>query len=106
MDTFGRLTEIARCSARDRDERLRVEVHEREPRALHLHHDPVTAAERVVDVGHLEVDGFDFARYERLGPLEAFPELPTHRLAADQLLVAAHRLARHPYISGRTAGGA
>ena len=75
-------------------ERLRVAVHQREPGALHLHHDPVAAAERVADVGQRE-----------LAPSSARPARTARAsrsccgtcrgtLAADQLLVAAHAARR------------
>src|SRR5512135_1328094 len=70
----------------------RVPVHHREPRALHLHHDPVPRAERVVHVVHREPERRRRARPERLGPRGAVPELPPHDVAPYQHLVSTHLL--------------
>jgi hypothetical protein len=52
--------EVGRLGAINIDERLWVAVHEREPGALHLHHDFVAAEESVIDVGQLEPNGGRF----------------------------------------------
>ena len=57
---------------------------------LHLHHDPMAGAERVVDVLHGERYRRRLARRERLRLLEAVAELAAHHVAAHQLLIAAH----------------
>ena len=44
----------------------------------------------MIDVRHLEADRGGLAGRERHGPLEALAELAAERLAADELLVAAH----------------
>ena len=62
----------------------------RKPAALNLHHDAMAGAEGVRDVGHGEGDAVGLAGLERHGLLEALAELAAERLAADQLLVAAH----------------
>src|SRR5688572_10677132 len=83
--------EVFRLGSRDIHEGLRVTVHQREPGALHLHHDPMTAAERVEDVGNLEFDFRDFARLKRLRLLEAVAKFSAEDIAPHELLVAAHR---------------
>ena len=70
---------------------LWVAVSQREPRALHLHHDAVAAAEGVIDVWHGEVDLFDFSRRERLRLFKAVAEFSAEWLASHQLLISPHR---------------
>src|SRR4051794_28945682 len=72
----------------------RVPVHQWEPRALDLHHDPVPRPERMADVRNRELDHIGRPWDERLGLREAFSELAAEWLAANQLLVSAHTDAR------------
>jgi uncharacterized protein len=48
---MGGYQQLIRVGRVDVAERLRVAVHQREPRRLHLHHQPVPGAQRVVHVG-------------------------------------------------------
>ena len=43
---------------------LWVPVHQGEPTALHLHHDAVSLAERMKDIGHRVLNLRDFARHK------------------------------------------
>jgi len=79
---FARLVNVAKL--------LRIAVHEREPGALHLHHDAMTAPEGVIRIRHDPFDFRHFSRFKRLGLREAVAELAPHGLASDQLLIAAH----------------
>src|SRR5437016_9462150 len=83
---FARLVNVAKF--------LRIAVHEREPRALHLHHDAMTASEGVIGIRQDPFDLRHFSRFKRLGLREAVAELAPHGFAADQLLIAAHLNAR------------
>src|SRR5579863_3014432 len=77
-----RLLELFRFGVGNIRERLGIAVGEREPRALHLDHDPVSAPERVVQVGHREVDVRDLARLEGRRFLPAVPEFGAEWFAA------------------------
>src|SRR5262245_10164680 len=66
IDPLGGLAEILRSGVIDVAERLRISVHKREPTALHLHHDAVTASKRVISVGHHPLDLCHLPRFERL----------------------------------------
>src|SRR5450830_166762 len=59
VDPLRRLLEVLGLGRRDVGDGLRVQVHQREPRALHLHHDAVAAPERMVDVTQVVVDRLD-----------------------------------------------
>ena len=83
-------SEILRLGIRNVGEGLRIAIGEREPRALHLHHDAMAAAESVEEIGHGEVDVRFLARRQWLGLLPALAELCAEGFAAQQLLVAAH----------------
>src|SRR5690348_7795381 len=69
---------------------LGIAVGQREPAALHLHHDAVAAAEGMADVGHGVIDFLHLAGRERLGFFVAVAEAAAHQLPAHELLVAAH----------------
>ena len=84
----GRL-EIVRAGLINIDERLRVAVEQREPRALDLHHQPVTRPEDVADVVERKHDPRRLIGHERHGLLEAVAELAAEHVAAHQLLIAA-----------------
>src|SRR5207247_1191445 len=81
VDPLRGLLEIGGGRARDVDERLRVAVHEGEPRALDVDHDAVPPAEGVAHVGHAESDRLRLAGFEGLRLLEAPAELPAEGLA-------------------------
>ena len=70
----------------------RIAVDQREPGALHLHHDPVPFPERVQDVHHLELDVRPRVRHQGLRFLEAVPELSAQHVASHELLIPCHRL--------------
>src|SRR5437764_554282 len=72
-------------------ERLRIAVDQWKPRALHLHHDLVPLAKAVMAPVQVDRVLVDLPHRDRLGLLEALAETGTHRLAADEELVAAHR---------------
>ena len=55
-----------------------------------MHHQPVSTAERVEDVRHVEGNRSPFSRFKRLGLLEAVSEAPSDHVATNQLLIAAH----------------
>ena len=64
----------------------------------------MATTERVVDVGHAEIDRLDLARCERLRLLETVAELAAQGIAAHQLLVAGHGKGRFLDIGARTVG--
>ena len=79
---------------------LRIAINQREPRTLDLNHHPMPAPERVINIGHLEVDrGWLIGRH-RLGLFKAVAELRAKRLAMHQLLITAHLLQRWPESAG------
>src|SRR5260221_11952613 len=49
IHALRRLPEILRFGVIDIAERLRIAIHQREPRALHVHHDPMPASEGVLE---------------------------------------------------------
>src|SRR5215468_259131 len=69
---------------------LRIAINQREPRTLDLNHHPMSAPERVINIGHLEVDRGWLIRRHRLGLFKAVAELSAKRLAVHQLLITAH----------------
>ncbi len=75
---LGRVVDVA--------EGLRVAVDDREPRALDLHHDPVTLAEAVELVAQVELDRRDRTGDEGLGLREAISELAAEHLAGEEHL--------------------
>jgi hypothetical protein len=79
---FPRLEDI-------RHEGLRVPVEEREPAALHLHHDPMPALEGVQHILQGKFDRRSLPRDESLRELITLAETAAEDLAADHLLVAA-----------------
>src|SRR5580700_10157658 len=79
INPLGSRTEIRRLGVRDVNEGLRIQVGEREPRALYLHHDAMSAAKGVVDIRHLEADLFLLSGNEGLGMFKALAELSAHR---------------------------
>src|ERR1035437_6179520 len=87
---FRSLLKILGLRIRNVGEDLWVPVCQRKPRALHLHHDAMAAAEGVEQIRHREVDVSLFAWRQRLGFFPAISELGAERLSAQQLLVAAH----------------
>jgi hypothetical protein len=76
VDALGRLLEVFRLRLRNRDEGLRIQVDQREPGALHLHHDAVAAAEGVVDVAEVVAERLDLARHEGSGFSKLLRNLP------------------------------
>src|SRR5687767_2093574 len=56
VDAVRLLLEVLLARTVDVAERLRVAVHQREPRRLHLHHQPMARPERVVHIGKRELD--------------------------------------------------
>ena len=89
-------------------ELLRIAVHQRKPRTLHMNHNPVSATERMVDIRQLEFDLLHFARRERLGLFETLSELAPEGLAANELLIAAHlddAIGGRWSLSGNNGGG-
>ena len=89
-DLLGGLPELLRLGVGNIGEGLRIAVGERKPRALHLDHDAMAAAEGVEEIGHGEVDFGLLARRQRLGLLPTIAELGAEGFAAQQLLIAAH----------------
>src|SRR5437667_7222535 len=90
IDPLGCLPKIFLARLVNVAKLLRVAVHEREPRALHLHHDAMPASEGVIRVRQNPFDFRHFARFEGLGLREAVAELAPHDFAAHKLLVSAH----------------
>src|SRR6266545_5150620 len=77
--------EVGVCGLEDvRDILLRIAVVEREPGALHLHHDLVPLAEAVMAPMQIDSVFIDFVRSDRLRFLEALAKTSTDRLAADK----------------------
>src|SRR5205809_3295713 len=64
---FARLVNVAKL--------LGVAVHQREPRALYLHHDAMTAPEGVIRIRQDPFDFRHFSWFKRLGFREAGAEL-------------------------------
>ena len=69
---------------------LRVAVHQREPRALHLHHDAVATAEAVKNPRKLVFHFVRLAGLKRHRILKTLSEFPAKGLSTNKLLVAAH----------------
>src|SRR5262245_41482676 len=64
INAVSGLAKVLGLGRRDVHKRLRIPIHEREPRALHLDHHPMTAAESVKNVGHSKVNLRHFSRFE------------------------------------------
>ena len=56
IDPLRRSLKVSFLRVIDIDKLLRIAIDEREPRTLHLDHDPAAAHEGVIDVGHRELD--------------------------------------------------
>ena len=82
-DLLGRLLEILRLRIRDVRKRLRVAIRQREPGALHLHHDPMPAPEGMQQIGHLEIDIRLLPRRQWLRLLPTIAKLRAKRFAAQ-----------------------
>src|SRR6266516_6789336 len=89
IDPLGCLPKIFLARLVNVAKLLRVAVHEREPRALHLHHDAITAPEGVIRIRQDPFDSGHFSRFKRFGLREAVAEFAPHDFASDQLLIAA-----------------
>ena len=55
IHALRRLHKLFRLRQRYIHKGLRIPIYQREPRALHLHHNPVAGAERVIDIWHLRI---------------------------------------------------
>jgi uncharacterized membrane protein len=74
IHALHRLLEIRWTGIRNIQELLRIPIDQREPRALDLHHDAVTGAERVQHIRHPKLNLLRLARREWLGLGQALPE--------------------------------
>ena len=83
---------VSRPRTRNHHERLRIDIGKWKPRALDLHHNTVSAQERMVDVRHCIVDRSCFIRLQCLRVGKGVPEARPHRFAANKLLIPR----RHP----------
>ena len=70
------------------DERLRVAIDQREPRALHLHHDAMARPKNMV--GGVEINGVfvHFVGLHRFRLLETVAESPAKHVVGDHQLIA------------------
>src|SRR5690349_150897 len=87
MQAHSSLLEIRGFGRVNVHECLGVYVDKWEPRALHLHHDAMSTAKRMVDIRHHKLHLRHFARIERFGLLEAITVTSAHRFPAHELLV-------------------
>src|SRR5271163_1013762 len=87
IQAFSSLDKTRRRRLGRVDERLRVEISERKPRALNLHHAPVPSPKGVVDIWHLEADGRHLTRSHRLRSRPGIAEFRPHWFPTHQLLV-------------------
>src|SRR6202522_4487433 len=71
-------------------ELLRIAINEREPSALHLHHDPVTLLECVVNVQQREVDARGLTGLHGGRLAEASAKFAPHDIAAHEFLKGSH----------------
>src|SRR5579864_5635433 len=71
INSFCGLLKVGRLGVGNVLESLRIAIHQREPGTLQLHHDPMPAPKRVVDVRHRKIDLFDFSGCERFRLFEA-----------------------------------
>src|SRR5580658_1221921 len=80
IHALERLLEIVRQRLGNLHKLLRIAVRQRKPRALHLHHNPVSLPPGMRDVRQIERDPVRLIRLKRRSLLETLAELTTERL--------------------------
>src|SRR5689334_11745043 len=95
-----RLLEVAIVTSVYVDEFLRIAIHQREPAALNLYHDPMALFKSMRHVGHCISDRFDRIWFECLWFFEAVPIFATHDLSAHEHLVSSHRIGNERFFFG------
>src|SRR5713101_1451197 len=90
INPLSSLHEVRGSRGSNVHELLRIAVGQREPGALNLNHDSMSRAESVSHIRKLELDVIRLTGIEGYGLFEALAILAAERLAANQLLIAAH----------------
>ncbi len=95
VDALRGRDEVGRLREKDvRHELLRVPIDDREPGALHLHHDAVPGLKRVIVGGKRNHVLDRNVRRQRGGPFDALVIPAADHVAGNHQLKAAHRLVR------------
>ena len=94
MDALRRAPVVRTRGVIDVGEDAGIAIDHGKPAALHLDHDPVPLAERVVAVAQIELDPCHSTRYHRAGGFIALAVLRTHHLPRHQHLEMSHAGAR------------
>ena len=101
IDPLLSLLEIGfRCLV-DIKELLWIEVNDRKPAALDLHHDAMATTKGVKRIRRCKLDASRLAWDERFRPVEAVAKLAAHDFAPHQLLIAAQRVLYIPFPVGK-----
>src|ERR1700748_173278 len=100
----GLLLEVTVIGGINVHEFLRIAIHQWEPGALYLDHQPVSFFEGMGYIRDGEFYRFDLTGFERGWFFEALTESAAHDLAVDEHLVAAHRVGLGQVVSSYGSG--